>query len=172
MLATLKDMCSGLYFILPVPKFPSWHTISIPCLDCLHNSSLYSRIWYFNDFSRNGCQLLSVFTVNYSTYFTWLLTCHHINVSKISNLSRGQNFCMNMPTHKRTSTIDIIWVFCIISKKISNDQQWSISNDHKPFLNWSKIFYLWFSSTTHCLCVQFLKHQYWCFQNFTRCVVE
>ena len=30
-----------------------------------------------------------------------LLTCHHINVSKISNLSRGQNSCMNMPTHKR-----------------------------------------------------------------------
>ena len=27
-----------------------------------------------------------------------LLTCHHINVSKMSNLSRGQNSCMNMPT--------------------------------------------------------------------------
>ena len=40
-----------------------------------------------------------------------LLTCHHINVSKISNLSRGQNSCMNMPTHKRTSNIDIIWVY-------------------------------------------------------------
>ena len=26
-----------------------------------------------------------------------LLTCHHINVSKMSNLSRGQNSCMNMP---------------------------------------------------------------------------
>ena len=40
-----------------------------------------------------------------------LLTCHHINVSKMSNLSRGQNSYMNMPTHKQTSNIDIIWVY-------------------------------------------------------------
>ena len=52
--------CLGLYFILPVPKFPIWHTISSSCLDCLPNYSLYSGIWYFNDFSRNGCQWLSV----------------------------------------------------------------------------------------------------------------
>ena len=40
-----------------------------------------------------------------------LLTCHHIKLSKMSNLSRGQNSCMNMPTHKHTSNIDIIWVY-------------------------------------------------------------
>ena len=40
-----------------------------------------------------------------------LLTCHHNNVSKISNLSRGQNSCMNMPTHTRTWNIDIICVY-------------------------------------------------------------
>ena len=40
-----------------------------------------------------------------------LLTCHYIKLSKVSNLSRGQNSCMNMPTHKHTSNIDIIWVY-------------------------------------------------------------
>ena len=40
-----------------------------------------------------------------------LLTCHYIKLSKVSNLSRGQNSCMNMPSHKHTSNIDIIWVY-------------------------------------------------------------
>ena len=64
----------GLYFILPVPKFTIWHTISTLCLHCLPNYSLYSGIWYFNDFSRNGCQWISVFTVKlfYLFYLDYL----------------------------------------------------------------------------------------------------
>ena len=70
----LQQFDVGLYFILPVPKFPSWHTISTPCLVCLPNYSLYWGIWYFNDFSRNGCQWLSVFTVKlfYLFYLDYL----------------------------------------------------------------------------------------------------